>query len=185
MGLNGPIYPLTCYRQHRHKQGAIRFHTSDDEISFNDHNLGKISQVVARDSGDFVIKRNNGLYNYQLAVVIDDQFQGITEIVRGSDLLNLTPSQIDLQQGLAYATPQYLHLPVISNIDGQKLSKQTGAKPLDVRNAADNLWFCLDFLGQNPPHELKQYSLSEIWQWAVRSWNPQRIPKKLSLNHTL
>ena len=181
IGVNGPIYPLTCFHKTRHTKGALRFHTRDTVIHFNDMVQGKISQNSAKESGDFVIKRSDGLFNYQLAVVIDDDCQGISEIVRGSDLLYLTPGQIDLQDALHYPTPTYLHMPVVTNEHGQKLSKQTRAKAIDSKQGASLLWFCLDFLGQRPPPELKTESLTTFWQWAIVHWDPRRIPRCLSL----
>lgn len=186
LGVNGPIYPRTCLHKktqhHRfQQQAALRFKTRDEKIYFNDFTQAAIRQNVARESGDFVIKRANGLYNYQLAVVIDDAYQGITEVVRGSDLLSLTPGQINLQEALNYPTPDYLHMPVITNEHGQKLSKQTRAMAIEGTQGSQALWLCLNFLGQQPPAELKNVSVNEFWQWAIPHWDPQNIPHQLSI----
>jgi len=186
IGVNGPIYPRTCLHKkiqhHKYPQtAALRFHTRDENICFNDFTQASIRQNVARESGDFVIKRADGLYNYQLAVVIDDAYQDITEVVRGSDLLLLTPGQINLQQALNYPTPDYLHMPVITNEHGQKLSKQTKAMAIEGTQGSQALWLCLKFLGQQPPEELKNDSIKNFWQWAIPNWNPQKIPHRLSI----
>lgn len=179
-GLNGPIYPQSCYGK-KQKKGALRFHTDKQTIVFKDSVQGMIKQNIATESGDFVIKRSDGLYNYQLAVVIDDFEQQITEVVRGSDLLSLTPSQIYLQQALNYTTPDYIHMPVITNTKGQKLSKQTNAPAVTPIAASESLWFCLNFLGQQPPDELKKVSKEELWRWAMANWSLEKIPKTLSI----
>ncbi|MDH5545143.1 MAG: tRNA glutamyl-Q(34) synthetase GluQRS [Gammaproteobacteria bacterium] len=171
-GLNGPIYPGTCRDAiPTHQQGALRFETKDQSITFDDAICGKITQNVARDSGDFVIKRNDGLYAYQLAVVVDDAEQQITHVVRGRDILDLTPGQILLQQALKLDTVHYAHFPVITNALGQKLSKQTGAPPVGAKNPVSTLLDCLRFLGQAAPVELGDATLDEFWIWAISNWN--------------
>jgi glutamyl-Q tRNA(Asp) synthetase len=105
---------------------------------------------VAQDIGDFVVKRRDGLFAYQLAVVADDAEQGVTDVVRGADLLWSTPRQVLLQRALAHSTPRYLHFPVVTNAAGEKLSKQTGAEGVDRAQAPALLAHALDFLGQPP-----------------------------------
>jgi glutamyl-Q tRNA(Asp) synthetase len=118
-----------------------------------------------RTSGDdFVLLRADGCFAYQLAVVVDDEAQGITDVVRGADLLDSTPRQIHLQRLLGYSTPRYMHVPVVLAADGQKLSKQTGAEPLDRAKASELLWSALEFLGREPRAELKRASVQEIWR---------------------
>ena len=107
-------------------------------------------QDIGRYVGDFVIKRADGLFAYQLAVVVDDGIQGVTNIVRGADLLYSTPRQIYLQRLLGLTTPHYFHLPVVLNSAGEKLSKQTLAKPIDKNNVSKTLIDALEFLGQAP-----------------------------------
>lgn len=176
------VYPGTCRTRpaspkERH---AIRLLTEGQQVIFNDGLQGRIEEDVANDVGDFVLHRADGLFAYQLAVVVDDAEQGITEIVRGSDLLYSTARQIVLQRQLGYATPAYQHLPVAVNNEGQKLSKQTHAPALDLENPMPALWQALDFLGQKPPHELLEGDLASLWRWAIENWHPAVIPRKLA-----
>ena len=115
-------------------QHSYRFQATDQVTNWDDRRLGEQSQNVAAEVGDFVIKRADGLFAYQLAVVVDDADQGITHIVRGEDLADNTARQIGLQTALGLPLPQYLHVPLVLAEDGQKLSKQNGAKPLDLSN---------------------------------------------------
>lgn len=182
-GIDGVIYPGTCRNQPAKDRPnlAWRVKTSSQSIAFDDAIQGRVEQNMARDIGDFVLKRADGLFAYQLAVVVDDAEQRISHIVRGADLLDSTPRQILLQQLLGFPTPQYMHIPVASNQAGEKLSKQTLAKPIDVQHANLDLWQALYFLGQNPPETIKRDSLANIWQWARVHWNVQAIPKSRSI----
>lgn len=182
-GIDGIIYPGTCRNQPAKAKPnlAWRVKTSSQSIAFDDAIQGRVKQNMARDIGDFVLKRADGLFAYQLAVVVDDAEQQISHIVRGADLLDSTPRQILLQQLLGLPTPQYMHVPVASNKAGEKLSKQTLAKPIDVQHANLELWQALHFLGQNPPETLKRDNLAHIWQWAKAYWNVQAIPKSRSI----
>ncbi len=123
------IYPGTCRHglQPGQRARAWRFRVSDDEITFDDRWLGLQCQHPAEDTGDFVVRRADGLWAYQLAVVVDDAAAGVTDVVRGQDLLSSTGRQIQLQRALGTPTPRYLHLPLVQGADGQKLSKQNGA----------------------------------------------------------
>lgn len=123
-----------------------------------------------RGGGDFVLLRADGIFAYQLAVVVDDYAQGITDVVRGADLLDSTPRQNHLQQLLGYPVPRYKHIPVVLAGDGQKLSKQTGAAALDLSKAGELLWDAFAFLGLNPPAELRSEAPCEQWPWAIRAW---------------
>ena len=114
---------------------------------------------------------------YQLAVVLDDALQGVTQVVRGSDLLDSTPRQIHLQRLLGLPTPSYLHVPVAVNARGEKLSKQTGAVPLSRDRPAQTLGAVLKFLGQRPPAELCDADLDALWQWAITHWDAARLPR--------
>ncbi|MBT78087.1 MAG: hypothetical protein CL798_07855 [Chromatiales bacterium] len=125
--------------------------------------------------GDFIIRRKDGLIAYNLAVVIDDARQGITEVVRGYDLLAITPAQIKLQQVIGLPSPIYMHMPVVTNEHGQKLSKQTGALPIDVQTPGNNLLAALKFLNQRPPSELGGESTDTIWAWAAEHWHPEML----------
>ena len=172
------VYPGTC-RAHRlpsAHEHAVRLRVPDLDISFDDAIIGEYRQSLASDCGDFVVKRRDGLFAYQLAVVVDDALQGITEVVRGADLLDSTPRQIFLQQCLDYAQPDYLHVPLILDPDGHKLSKSEGAAELNPDRPAKSLYAALDHLGQQPPAELAHAGSADIWQWASENWNIQRIP---------
>ena len=152
VGLEGAIYPGTCRRLALPPGGGLaeRMIAPAEPVTFVDRAIGTVSQNVARDIGDFVVKRRDGLHAYQLAVVVDDALQGVTDVVRGADLLWSTPRQIALQRALGHATPRYLHFPVVTNEAGEKLSKQTGAEPIDAGNAPELLRHALRFLGQPP-----------------------------------
>jgi glutamyl-Q tRNA(Asp) synthetase len=181
-GIDGLIYPGTCRdKSSTFKPYAERIKVKDQNISFNDAIQGKIDQNLANQIGDFVLKRADGLFAYQLAVVVDDYLQGVTHVVRGADLLDSTPRQIYLQQVLGYSTPKYAHIPVASNQAGEKLSKQTLATPIDANNAPNLLINALDFLGQTPPRDLSNYKAQEILAWAMQHWALDKIPKQRSI----
>lgn len=177
-GLDGLIYPGTCRTGLAADKSprAWRMQTNHAVITFDDAIQGHISHDLERDVGDFVLKRADGQYAYQLAVVVDDAEQGITHVVRGADLLDSTSRQIYLQQILGYPTPAYAHIPAATNRQGEKLSKQTLAPALDRQNPQRDLWQTLHFLGQKPPLSLQQASLAEIWQWARLHWQLSNIP---------
>lgn len=204
---HGLIYPCTCSRKTladnhpdqqvypgvcRHRTGAItdavawRIRCPERALNLQDGLQGKRRYHLARDIGDFVVKRADGLFSYQLAVAVDDATQGMTDVVRGVDLLDSTPRQIHIQQSLLLTPPRYLHLPVIVNSAGQKLSKQTYASPLDVTRPIPQLWKALQLLGQKPPTELQSGSLANLWDWAVNQWNPADLPRQayISLDET-
>jgi glutamyl-Q tRNA(Asp) synthetase len=183
LGIEGPVYPGTC-RDRKHEpefSGAWRLCTNNDLIEFEDAVQGIQEQRLQRDIGDFVIRRADGVFAYQLAVVVDDAEQGITHVVRGGDLLNSTPRQIHLQKLLGYSTPSYMHLPVVVNTRGEKLSKQTQAAPVDTSRPVLQLVKAIRFLGQTPPPEVSESSLRSFWMWATENWNREVIPKNMSL----
>ena len=128
-----------------------------------------------------VVRRADGLFAYQLAVVVDDAEQAITEIVRSADLIESTPRQIHLQRSLNLPTPDYLHLPVALNAQGEKLSKQTLAAPLDPAYPLPALIQVLRFLGQEAPSELAEGSIEDFWRWAVRNWEVEQVPRVLGV----
>jgi glutamyl-Q tRNA(Asp) synthetase len=142
---------------------------------------GRVAQNLAHEVGDFVLLRADGLFAYQLAVVVDDAEQEITHVVRGADLLESTPRQIFLQRLLGLSTLQYAHLPVAVNAAREKLSKQTCAAPLDNTKPQPALWNALVFLGQSPPVELRRAGLADVWQWAHAHWDMARVPRQQSL----
>lgn len=175
-GIEGAIYQKTCL-QHPIKQGAAvawRLKTSEAAIGFEDLIQGPLQHEMAHEIGDFVIKRADGLFSYQLAVVVDDALQGVTHIVRGADLLHSTTRQIYLQQLLGYPTPVYAHIPLVLNADGQKLSKQTLATSLPHDNVIATLAAALGFLQQPLPRDIHTYSVTNLWQWAITHW---QLPK--------
>lgn len=179
----GLAYPGTC------RSGlaagktarAWRLRVGNNETAFLDRLQGRVSQHLEDDVGDFVLQRADGLFAYQLAAVVDDHFQGITDVVRGADLLASTPRQIWLQQCLGYATPVYAHLPVAINAAGEKLSKQTRAPALDSTRAAEQLVAALRFLGQAVPGELARATVGEVWAWAMAHWSFDAIPRQAAI----
>lgn len=182
-GLPPGVYPGTCRtRQVPHRQQhAIRLLTEGQQVKFEDAQQGARVQDIEREVGDFVLRRADGLFAYQLAVVVDDALQDITHIVRGSDLLDSTPRQIALQRLLGYTTPEYRHLPVAVNADGQKLSKQTFAPALDNDDPLPALWQALQFLGQQPPDELREATIGDFWYWAIAHWQAGAVPRTLTI----
>jgi glutamyl-Q tRNA(Asp) synthetase len=183
-GIDGVIYPKTCLHQalKPNAPSAWRIKTNAIEINFNDTVQGKIKQILSQEVGDFILKRADGLFAYQLAVVVDDAEQGITHIVRGADLLDSTPRQVYLQQQLGFTTPHYAHVPVASNTAGEKLSKQTLATPITENKANQLIYDALIFLGQQPSAEIKQASLTELWQWASTHWDINKIPNERTIS---
>lgn len=183
-GIDGLIYSGICRAKANlniNQQHAIRIKVLDRNISFNDAIQGNISQNLARDIGDFVLKRADNIFAYQLAAVVDDDAQAVTHIVRGADLLNSTPRQIYLQQLLGYAQTDYMHLPIAINSQGEKLSKQTLANPIVAKIAPELIVKALQFLGQSPPHQLLSSSVDEIFAWAKLNWQGALVPKTNSL----
>ncbi len=171
----GIIYPGTCRNGCDRGEAAIRVRTDDSEIAFEDILQGRVAHRLESESGDFVIRRRDGLMAYQLAVVVDDEMQGITEVVRGMDLLDSTPRQIWLQQLLDFSTPHYLHIPLITHANGDKLSKLTGAPALPLDAVESTLAAALTELRQGPPSDLAGRSLPEIWSWANKNWQPGQL----------
>ncbi len=182
-GAEGPIYPGTCRGGHAEpgRRHAMRLHTLGAVIGFDDRLHGPVRQDIALEVGDFVIWRVEDIASYHLAVVVDDAWQGVSDIVRGADLLDSTPRQLLLQRLLGLPTPRYLHLPLALGPDGQKLSKQNLAPPLCLDAAAPSLVRALDFLGQSPDKGLVEAAPGDILAWAIPRWRPQRIPKARAL----
>jgi glutamyl-Q tRNA(Asp) synthetase len=139
-------------------------------IAFEDGLQGSQSQRLESESGDFIILRRDGLVAYHLAVVVDDDLQGVTEIVRGIDLMDSTPRQIWLQRCLGLRTPGYQHIPVAVNDDGSKLSKLTGADGIPLQAVEPELLAALEALGQSPPADIRGASVADIWAWAFEHW---------------
>ena len=174
------IYPGTCRLglAPGKTPRVTRVRVDSSVIEFEDAVQGKMHQDLAAEAGDFVLLRADGLYAYQLAVVVDDAEQGITDVVRGADLLASTPRQIYLQRRLGLPTPRYLQLPAAVNAAGEKLSKQTQAAPVDARDPVPALAQVMEFLGQAPPAQLRRATLAEFWNWARAHWDPAHIPRQ-------
>jgi len=156
---------------------AIRVLTPDRRLGLKDEIQGPYAHNLARETGDFIIRRRDGLTSYQLAVVLDDAAQGVTQVMRGSDLLSSTPRQILLQGYLGLPTPDYGHLPVAVRPGRGKLSKQTGASALPQDDPLPALVAALSVLGQRPPPELLEATIDELWAWALVHWRTRAIPR--------
>jgi glutamyl-Q tRNA(Asp) synthetase len=159
---------------------AIRLRLPDSDIAFDDRIQGPQRQNLAA-GGDCVIHRKDGWYAYQLAVVVDDMDQGVTDVVRGSDILESTGRQIYLTGLLGATHCTYAHIPVMLDADGQKLSKQNHARAVDNRQASDNVWQALRVLGQAPPDELARETPTIIVKWALAHWDISAVPKMLGI----
>lgn len=180
----GGIYDNRCrQRQTAVQHGALRVQIPDRTIVFDDLIQGTQAQELMRECGDFVLLRKDGLFAYQLAVVVDDAWQNITHVVRGADLLPSTARQICLQHYLAYPTPRYAHIPVAVNAAQQKLSKQHFATPIDHSKPSPLLMQALQFLGQAAPASLAQAHPEALLQWASEHWDIQAVPKLANIRH--
>ena len=176
-GPEGTIYPGTCRGGLLPGRVArsLRLRVPAEEIAFRDRIQGRISQDVAKAIGDFVLRRADGIHAYQLAVVVDDAWQGITDVVRGADLTLSTLRQILLQRALGLATPRYAHIPLVLDREGRKLSKSEAAAPVDPAHPIATLRLALEFLGQVLPGETPG-TLADLWHHAIAAWNPGRVP---------
>jgi glutamyl-Q tRNA(Asp) synthetase len=170
-----PIYPGTCRDglPSGRTPRAVRLRTSHEIIRFDDMIRGRIEEDVAMETGDFVVRRADGVYAYQLAVVVDDAAQGVTQVVRGADLLTSTARQIALQQALTLPIPSYAHLPLVVNADGSKLGKRDGALPLpslEEKRVGETLAFALTYLGVEAARDTPARMLAE----ALARCHPER-----------
>lgn len=175
--LNG-IYDGYCRNRGLHFDGdtAIRVRLTPKNIGWNDLILGEQSFSPTELGGDFIVRRRDKLFSYQLAVALDDKLQNISHVIRGADLLDSTARQIYLHQLLNVESPQYGHLPMVMNNQGQKLSKQTHAPALDSSVSGENLFMALKILGLNPPVGLGKSANEDILEWAVQQWNMALVP---------
>jgi glutamyl-Q tRNA(Asp) synthetase len=178
-----PVYPGICRNglAPGRVPRAWRARVGDAHIAFTDRVQGPQSQSLGEEVGDFVVRRADGPHAYQLAVVVDDAAQGVTDVVRGADLLSSTPRQILLQQWLGLATPRYAHLPVAVDTRGEKLSKQTHAPALDADHPLPAMLAALRFLGQEAPAELQRAQPREALDWARAHWRIDRVPVALKI----
>jgi glutamyl-Q tRNA(Asp) synthetase len=178
-GEEGPIYAGNCRnglpvdREAR----AWRMRVPRQTVAVRDCLGGSYQQCLATEVGDFVLRRADGLFAYQLAVVVDDAESGVNQVVRGADLLSSTPRQIYLHHCLDYAVPCYAHLPLVLAANGEKVSKRHGTVTLDHGDAGRLIWQALRFLGQTVPEELQAASAAEVLTWGVANFDGKRVPK--------
>ena len=174
-----PVYPGTCRNDPAAGGGphALRFRIESGHavVEFTDGLQGPVRQDCLHEAGDFVIRRRDGHFAYHLAAIVDDELQGVTEVVRGCDLLSSSPRQILLQRALGFRTPRYAHLPLLTEPDGRKLAKSRRTVPLAPHDAAPQLWRILHWLEQAPPPALSRAPVAEIWAWALANWRPERL----------
>ena len=179
---SGGIYPGHCRNVgHAGHDAAIRLRVPELTYRFTDRVQGEYSQHLGKDVGDFVIRRRDGLYAYQLAVVLDDAWQSVNNVVRGADLLDSTPRQLYLQELLGFSQPRYLHVPLIIQPDGHKLGKSYRSPPLPGDQATPLLIRALRALGQPAPDELADASAEELLAWSARHWDAPLVPRTRNL----
>jgi glutamyl-Q tRNA(Asp) synthetase len=178
------VYPGTCRggvdeTHAKDRFCSLRVRVPDAAVAFDDRVFGHVTQRLSEDVGDFVVRRSDGLFAYQLAVVVDDGAQDVTDVVRGADLLPSTPRQVFLARALALPTPRYMHVPVAVDAHGAKLSKSTGAAAL-ARPPVAALAAAWRFLGQADPAE-PFGAPDAFWGWAIAHWQPARVERNLAL----
>ncbi|HSR61918.1 MAG TPA: tRNA glutamyl-Q(34) synthetase GluQRS [Gammaproteobacteria bacterium] len=156
---------------------SVRIKTTSEPVSFADRVQGVQWQNLQNETGDFIIRRADNITAYHLAVVVDDAWQGVTEIVRGNDLMDSTPRQIYLQELLGYPTPDYCHLPVAVNPDGRKISKQNHAPGVRTHSPSRVLHNALQFLGQGPDPALRDASIETVIDWGIKNWDLEKVPR--------
>ncbi|NJD30281.1 MAG: tRNA glutamyl-Q(34) synthetase GluQRS [Gammaproteobacteria bacterium] len=176
------FHPAACLASVDHSADGVawRLRVPDRFVEFVDRVQGRQVTNVARTVGDFVLRRRDGLFAYQLAVVVDDADQVITDVVRGTDLLSSTPRQILVQEGLGLPTPTYMHVPLAVDAGGLKLSKSDDAPGLALAEPSMQLVSALEFLGQGPPSELARGTVGDVWEWAVLHWEPARFAGQMT-----
>lgn len=180
----GGLYRSTCLTKKLDlNDKAIRIHLPDPCFNFNDLLFNDVSSTKDFASEDFIVKRRDGLFAYQLVVVIDDIDQGINQVVRGADIMELTTRQLSLYQLFGVTPPSYLHLPLAVTEPGFKLSKQNHAKPIDIKNPKPELLKALNFLGliTNSEPEIAAGSVQQILAWAVNNWSLENLPAKTEI----
>jgi glutamyl-Q tRNA(Asp) synthetase len=176
----GPVYPGYCRLHPPPEPGscALRVKVGQSRVEFEDLVQGWVQQDLKVDSGDFVVKRADQLYSYSLAVAVDDARQGITEVIRGADLLYQTPRQIFIMQQLGYETPAYGHVPLVTDNMGQKLSKQSGAPALDPAEARANLVAAMKFLGLPANNVTPAMKIDDLLSWAIAEFDLECLKMK-------
>jgi glutamyl-Q tRNA(Asp) synthetase len=180
VGEEGPAYPGTCRSglAPGRRARAWRLRVPLSPICLTDGVFGPVNQCLADEVGDFVLRRADGLYAYQLAVVVDDADAGVTQVVRGQDLLSSTPRQIYLQDCLDFHHPHYIHLPLALAADGQKICKRHGALAIGGADGGELLWQALRFLGQVVPGVLRGAPPAEVLDWGVRYFDLATVPQR-------
>jgi len=181
LGIDGYIYPGTCRLKSNlmPRNNSIRIITLDEMIKFEDKVQGSVQQNILKHCGDFIINRSDEIFAYQFCVVIDDYLDKITNVIRGSDLLESTPRQIYIHKKLKFDIPDYGHIPIL-NFKNKKLSKGNGDH-LDIDNDAQKIWLtCLKFLNQRLPN--RDLSLEEIIQHAIEYWDIKKLKKIKSID---
>lgn len=174
--IDGAVYAGTCRHRSKILHGeAVRLSVADISLQFVDACQGLLVRALAQEIGDFVVRRADGQISYQLACVVDEQAQGITEVVRGADLIGSSFRQRYLQHLLDLQQPAYLHIPVLLDEQGRKLSKQNHAESIDRHAVGENLLACLTALGQQPPASLQGSAPVEILHWACTAWDIRRL----------
>ena len=178
-GVEGPVYPGTCRNGLPPGKSAhsLRLRTRSGLVQIQDRIQGALSGDLSNDVGDFVLRRSDGIHAYQIAVVVDDAFQEINQVVRGADLIASTPRQKFLLQALGLPVPAYGHLPVVVDSDGRKLSKSHAAAPVKSMTRTTALLQAWSFLDQEPFPE-RPASLAEFWIHAFSTWSTQRVPSQ-------
>jgi len=176
--LTGGAYPGTCRDglPAGRRARSLRLRVPAAVIGFDDRLRGRYRQDLAADCGDFIVKRADGYFAYHLATVIDDANQGVTSILRGGDLLESTPRQVYLRHCLSLVNPEYLHIGLITDASGLKLSKQNHARRVDIRRPGMLLTHALEALGQRPPPECLTATAAEVLEWAIGHWSPASLP---------
>jgi glutamyl-Q tRNA(Asp) synthetase len=176
------VYPGSCRAQADPiDDSAVRIRVNDTIVDFDDLIQGHQRCELAADTGDFIVRRRDGLIAYQLATAVDDGGSAIDSVVRGIDLLDNTPRQIYLMRLLDLSPPSYAHIPMLTHPDGSKLSKQTAAKPVDALNAQANLVRTFSWLGLQAPTQAERWSCAELLEWGVTHWQLARIPRETSI----
>jgi len=174
-GFNGPIYNGCCRNKAINQINSSRIILTKNFIEFVDRIQGHQSCNLKKDVGDFIVWRRDNIISYHLATVIDDNNKRINTVVRGFDLIHPTFCQLYLQNILKYKSPQYCHIPIAVNKYNKKLSKQSGAKKLNLKSNTVNLFYGLCALNQKPPKKLRHETIRNIWQWAFDNWDIQKL----------
>lgn len=182
-----PVYPGFCRNRRINIQEnhALRIKTDAVILTYQDQLQGQVNQNLKHDVGDFIVKRKDQIIAYQFAVVIDDHQQNINHVLRGNDLLDSTPRQLYLQKLLGFDRPSYLHVPVVVDLQGKKLSKQTYARAVNPEKPEHTLFLLLTLLKQNPSDSLRKATVTEILEWAVANWNPLKLQKVRAIESTI